>query len=81
MAPTCAIQTRAGPPGAALDVPKCFQDDWWVTNGMLMFDDMTLDNGPTRVVPDFAVVGPDQRALHEPRRLGTEALPAEQQKR
>ena len=33
------------------DVPKKFADDWWVVNSMLMFDDMTLDNGPTRVVP------------------------------
>lgn len=34
-----------------VDVPKRFDDDWWVVNSMLMFDDMTLDNGPTRVVP------------------------------
>ena len=34
-----------------VDVPKKFADDWWVVNSMLMFDDMTLDNGPTRVVP------------------------------
>ena len=34
-----------------VDVPKRFKDDWWVVNAMLMFDDMTLDNGPTRVVP------------------------------
>lgn len=33
------------------DVPKKFDDDWWVVNSMLMMDDMTLDNGPTRVVP------------------------------
>jgi len=33
------------------DVPKKFADDWWVVNAMLMFDDMTLDNGPTRIVP------------------------------
>jgi ectoine hydroxylase-related dioxygenase (phytanoyl-CoA dioxygenase family) len=33
------------------DVPKKFDDDWWVINSMIMFDDMTLDNGPTRVVP------------------------------
>ncbi|PZQ99693.1 MAG: hypothetical protein DI533_03275 [Cereibacter sphaeroides] len=33
------------------DVPKKFADDWWVVNSMIMFDDMTLDNGPTRVVP------------------------------
>ncbi len=33
------------------DVPKKFSDDWWVINAMLMFDDMTLDNGPTRIVP------------------------------
>ena len=34
-----------------VDVPKRFDDDWWVVNAMIMFDDMTLDNGPTRVVP------------------------------
>jgi ectoine hydroxylase-related dioxygenase (phytanoyl-CoA dioxygenase family) len=34
-----------------VDVPKNFDDDWWVVNSMIMFDDMTLDNGPTRVVP------------------------------
>jgi ectoine hydroxylase-related dioxygenase (phytanoyl-CoA dioxygenase family) len=34
-----------------VDVPKKFADDWWVVNSMIMFDDMTLDNGPTRVVP------------------------------
>jgi ectoine hydroxylase-related dioxygenase (phytanoyl-CoA dioxygenase family) len=33
------------------DVPKYFDDDWWVVNSMIMFDDMTLENGPTRVVP------------------------------
>jgi ectoine hydroxylase-related dioxygenase (phytanoyl-CoA dioxygenase family) len=34
-----------------VDVPKKFKDDWWVVNTMIMFDDMTLTNGPTRVVP------------------------------
>jgi hypothetical protein len=34
-----------------VDVPKHFADDWWVSNGILLFDDMRLDNGPTRVVP------------------------------
>jgi len=34
-----------------VDVPKKFADDWWVANSMIMLDDMTLDNGPTRVVP------------------------------
>jgi ectoine hydroxylase-related dioxygenase (phytanoyl-CoA dioxygenase family) len=34
-----------------VDVPKKFDDDWWVVNAMLMLDDMTLENGPTRVVP------------------------------
>lgn len=34
-----------------VDVPKKFADDWWVTNSMIMLDDMTLENGPTRVVP------------------------------
>ena len=34
-----------------VDVPKKFVDDWWLVNAMVLFDDMTLDNGPTRVVP------------------------------
>ena len=34
-----------------VDVPKRFVDDWWVMNAMVMFDDMTLTNGPTRIVP------------------------------
>jgi ectoine hydroxylase-related dioxygenase (phytanoyl-CoA dioxygenase family) len=34
-----------------VDVPKKFADDWWVTNALILFDDMTLDNGPTRIVP------------------------------
>jgi hypothetical protein len=34
-----------------VDVPKLFADDWWVSNAIILFDDMTLDNGPTRVVP------------------------------
>src|SRR5579859_5488570 len=34
-----------------VDVPKLFPDDWWVANAIILFDDMTRDNGPTRVVP------------------------------
>ena len=34
-----------------VDVPKNFDDDWWVVNAMIMLDDMTLENGPTRVIP------------------------------
>ncbi len=34
-----------------VDVPKKFRDDWWVVNSMIMFDDMTRDNGPTRIIP------------------------------
>jgi ectoine hydroxylase-related dioxygenase (phytanoyl-CoA dioxygenase family) len=34
-----------------VDVPKYFEDDWWVVNAVILFDDMTLENGPTRVVP------------------------------
>lgn len=33
------------------DVPKKFADDWWVLNAVIAFDDITLENGPTRVVP------------------------------
>jgi len=34
-----------------VDVPKKFRDDWWVVNAMILFDDMDLENGPTRVIP------------------------------
>ena len=34
-----------------VDVPKKFDDDWWVVNSMIMLDDMKRDNGPTRIVP------------------------------
>jgi Phytanoyl-CoA dioxygenase (PhyH) len=34
-----------------VDVPKLFADDWWVSNAIILFDDMTRTNGPTRVVP------------------------------
>ncbi|KAK4913327.1 hypothetical protein LTR49_018308 [Elasticomyces elasticus] len=34
-----------------VDVPKLFPDDWWVLNAVVLLDDMTLENGPTRVVP------------------------------
>ncbi len=33
------------------DVPKNFDDDWWVSNAIVAFDDIYLDNGPPRVVP------------------------------
>jgi ectoine hydroxylase-related dioxygenase (phytanoyl-CoA dioxygenase family) len=33
------------------DVPRVTPTDWRVVNSMVMLDDMTLDNGPTRVVP------------------------------
>lgn len=33
------------------DVPKKFDDDWWVSNAVVAFDDITLDNGPMRAVP------------------------------
>jgi ectoine hydroxylase-related dioxygenase (phytanoyl-CoA dioxygenase family) len=33
------------------DVQKRFKGDWWLTNSLIMFDDMTLENGPTRLVP------------------------------
>ena len=52
------------------DVPKHFEDDWWVLNAMVLFDDMTLDNGPTRIVPGSHLWAPDQRAGRQPGRLG-----------
>jgi ectoine hydroxylase-related dioxygenase (phytanoyl-CoA dioxygenase family) len=33
------------------DVPRVTPTDWRVVNSMVMLDDMTLTNGPTRVVP------------------------------
>ena len=33
------------------DVPRVTPRDWRVVNSMVMLDDMTADNGPTRVVP------------------------------
>lgn len=33
------------------DVQKRFKGDWWLVNSLIMMDDMTLDNGPTRLVP------------------------------
>lgn len=33
------------------DVPRVHPNDWRVVNSMIMLDDMTEDNGPTRVVP------------------------------
>jgi Phytanoyl-CoA dioxygenase (PhyH) len=33
------------------DVPKKFDEDWWVLNALVLFDDMTETNGPTRMVP------------------------------
>jgi len=33
------------------DVPRVSPTDWRVVNSMVMLDDMTLENGPTRVVP------------------------------
>lgn len=33
------------------DVPRVNPTDWRVVNSMVMLDDMTEDNGPTRVVP------------------------------
>ncbi len=33
------------------DVPKTFDDDWWVTNAIIAFDDIRADNGPPRVIP------------------------------
>ena len=33
------------------DVPRVTPNDWRVVNSMVMLDDMTPDNGPTRVVP------------------------------
>lgn len=33
------------------DMPRLHPTDWRAVNSMIMLDDMTLDNGPTRVVP------------------------------
>ena len=47
------------------DVPRVTPNDWRVVNSMVMLDDMTPDNGPTRVVPGLAQMGADQRARRE----------------
>lgn len=31
--------------------PQRFADDWWVCNGLILFDEMTTQNAPTRVIP------------------------------
>jgi ectoine hydroxylase-related dioxygenase (phytanoyl-CoA dioxygenase family) len=33
------------------DVPKRFDDDWWLVNAMILIDALTEENGPTRIVP------------------------------
>jgi hypothetical protein len=33
------------------DVPKRFEDDWWIINAMVLIDPMTAENGPTRIIP------------------------------
>lgn len=33
------------------DVPKHFEDDWWIINALVLIDPLTPDNGPTRVIP------------------------------
>lgn len=33
------------------DVPKHFDGDWWLVNAIILFDEMTEENGPTRLVP------------------------------
>ena len=33
------------------DVPRVDPADWRVVNSMILLDDMTIDNGPTRIVP------------------------------
>lgn len=34
-----------------VDVPKNGPEDWWVLNAIFALDDITLENGPPRVVP------------------------------
>ncbi len=34
-----------------VDVPKKFNDDWWVCNAIIAIDEITLGNGPPRVIP------------------------------
>ena len=56
-----------------VDVPKKFADDWWVVNAMILFDDMTLDNGPTRVIPGSHRWAPINVPVRQPGRLGAGA--------
>ena len=64
-----------------VDVPKRFADDWWVVNAMLMFDDMTLTNGPTRIVPGSHLWAPINVPYVNIGDWEPEPLSAEDQKR
>ena len=59
-----------------VDVPKKFVDDWWLVNAMILFDDMTLDNGPTRVVPGSHRWAPINVPVGQSGRLGADAVVA-----
>ncbi len=64
-----------------VDVPKNFKDDWWVVNAMICFDDMTLDNGPTRVIPGSHTWAPINVPVVNQGDWEPEPLSAEDQKR
>ena len=44
------------------DVPKKFEDDWWLVNSMILFDDMTLEKRPDARRSGLASLGADQRS-------------------
>ena len=64
-----------------VDVPKRFVDDWWVMKAILMFDDMTLTNGPTRIVPGSHLWAPINVPYVNIGDREPEPLSAEDQKR
>jgi ectoine hydroxylase-related dioxygenase (phytanoyl-CoA dioxygenase family) len=64
-----------------VDVPKKFKDDWWLVNAMITFDDMTLDNGPTRVIPGSHWWGPINVPVANQGEWEPEPLSAEDQAR
>ena len=59
-----------------VDVPKRFTDDWWVVNSMVMFDDMDARQRADPHRARIALLGADQRALCQYRRLGAHAARA-----
>ena len=52
------------------DVPKKFDDDWWVTNAIVAFDDITAHERAAARGARLAPLAADERRLREHPRLG-----------